>query len=67
MAAAEPWSPTTHDLFPRAARAHAVALVRLGYLLAWSPRFQGQSRSLIDAWIHSGDGSVMACAVTRDI
>lgn len=36
--AAEPWSPATHELFPAAARARAVALVRLGYLLAAGPQ-----------------------------
>mgnify|MGYP000645510418 CR=1 FL=1 len=65
-AAAEPWSPATHDLFPRRPRSEAVELMRIGYLLAWSPRFQGQSRSLIDAWVYRPEGgSVLECAVTR--
>lgn len=66
VAAAQPWSPTTHDLFPTAARAHAVELARIGYLLAWSGRFQS-ARSLIDCWVHRPEGgSVLSCAVTRD-
>ena len=49
------------------ARGHAVALARVGYLLAWSPRYQAEARSLIDCWVHrpEGGGSVLACAVTR--
>ena len=34
VAAASPWSPATHALFPAAAKARAVALLRLGWLLA---------------------------------
>ena len=67
LRAAQPWSPATHDLFPAAARARAVELCRLGYLLGCSERFQTESRSLIDAWCHRPDGgSVLAAAVTRD-
>ena len=32
LCADEPWSPHNHALFPHASRAHAVALVRLGFL-----------------------------------
>ena len=55
LAAARKWSPANHDLFPAAARAHAVALARIGYLLAWSPRYQAEARSLIDCWVHRPD------------
>jgi hypothetical protein len=34
IAAAAPWSPTTHALFPAAAKARAIELLRVGWLLA---------------------------------
>jgi hypothetical protein len=63
LTAAQPWSVATHHMFPRKARARAVALLRLGYLLA-SSRFPGEVSAFTDAWLHHA-GSVMACAVTR--
>ena len=44
------WSVHSHDLHPAAERAHAVALMRLGYLLA--PRFRQQAGALVDVWRH---------------
>ena len=61
MAAAEPWSAANHALFPAAARARAADLARIGYLLAWSPRYAAEARSLTDCWT----SCVMAHAVTR--
>ena len=49
LAAATPWSPSNHDLKPAPTRARAVTLMRLGYLLAWQPRFV--NGSLANAWI----------------
>lgn len=52
LAAAEPWSAETHGLFPEAARAHAVEVVRLGYQLSSSLRAaHGQERAFLDAWM----------------
>ena len=50
LRAAEPWSPETHDLFPAAARARAVELLRLGFLLSWQPCFWGVEGALTDVW-----------------
>ena len=45
------WSPQTHHLFPATARSYAVEVLRLGYLLAWSPRYTGEASSLVDVWL----------------
>ena len=50
LAASQWWSPDSHALMPDAARARAVALLRLGYLLSWQPRFATESQGLLDAW-----------------
>ena len=55
------WSPQTHHLFPAAARSYAVEVLRLGYLLAWSPRYTGEASSLVDVWL----GYVLPHAVER--
>ena len=52
---------SSHDLFPAAARARAVELLRLGVLLSWQPRFQEAQGSLADAWL---DGVILS-AVDR--
>jgi hypothetical protein len=44
------WSPESHALFPAEARERAVEFLRIGYLLAWSPRYAGESGSLLDTW-----------------
>jgi hypothetical protein len=43
------WSEHTHGLFSVAARRRAVAVLELGYLLAWS-RFPAHAASLVDCW-----------------
>ena len=49
--AAKPWSGVTHTLFPDAARALAVQLLRLGHLLSRQERFTGEETALFDLWI----------------
>ena len=44
------WSMSSHELFPASLRARALALLQVGCQLAWSPRFEAESESLIDAW-----------------
>ena len=50
--AAGPWSPESHELYPAAARERAVAVLRLGYLLAWAPQEDQTCKgsALVDAW-----------------
>ena len=55
------WSEGSHDLFPAPARAQAVAVLRLGYLLA-SARYATEERALVDAWRHI----VLPHAITRE-
>ena len=50
LAAAEPGSEATHGLFPSAARAHAVELLKLGHLLSRQERFNRQETALYDLW-----------------
>jgi len=61
LRAAMPWSPGTHELFPAGARARAVAVARLGYQLAYGPRFAGASRAVVDVWM----SVVVPLAVSR--
>ena len=61
MAAAGPWSPATHALFPAETRARAAALMRLGYLLAYG-RFAGATGALTTAWVDH----VLPAAITRE-
>jgi len=61
MAAAGPWSPATHELFPHEARARAVALLRVGYLLAYR-RLAGAADALTTAWVDH----VLPAAITRE-
>ena len=48
------WSPQSHELFPEAARKCAVAVMQLGYLIAWDEeRFdsrEGAAPELADIW-----------------
>ena len=60
LRAAEPWSPATHDLLPAAARAWAVAVLRLGKLL--SRKLVGNEGSFFDAW----HDHVMPRAIDRE-
>ena len=69
LRAAQPWSPATHELHPRPARAYAVALLLLGRQLSlrWGD-------ALVDAWVvrimpllvhrnHRGTAAARGCAV----
>jgi hypothetical protein len=54
LQASLPWSPQTHELFPATARAQAVMLLRMGYLLfVKESRFDevGSARGLYDCWV----------------
>jgi len=47
------WSPQSHELFPEPARKWAVAVMRLGYLIAWDEeRFDGEGAApgLVELW-----------------
>jgi hypothetical protein len=66
VAAAAPWSPATHALFPARDKARAAELLRIGWLLA--RRFQGlladtaqMEVAFCDAWL----GHVMPHAIER--
>ena len=50
LAAVQPWSTRTHDIFPRAARARAMMLLLLGHRLSQHPRFAGQQQGFFDVW-----------------
>ena len=50
LAAAEPWGPRTHSLFPAAARTFAAELLLIGHQLSRQPRFSGEEISLVDVW-----------------
>ena len=45
------WSPESHHLFRKADRERAVAMLKVGYLLAWSPKYQGEAGALVDSWL----------------
>lgn len=61
LCAAEPWSPTNHQLYPATQRRQAEALHRVGLLLARQRRFAGGGSALMDVWV----GHVMPFAVVR--
>lgn len=48
--ASQPWSPKTHHLFPQAARARAVELMRIGHQLAATFATEAPG-GLLDAWL----------------
>merc|ERR1712153_184596 len=52
--AVAPWSPASHSLFPAAARAYAVMVMRIGYQIAFSPPDGAEARpdwsALSDVW-----------------
>jgi len=51
LRAGQPWCPTNHSLFPAPARARAVELVRIGFLLSRAPRFAGAGpQAVMDVW-----------------
>ena len=51
LAAAQPWSPATHCLFPAAARAHAEALFLLGHHMSREPSFEAVAGIWVDLWV----------------
>ena len=61
LAAAKPWGPRTHSLFPAAARTIAAELLLLGHQLSRQPRFSGEEISHVDVWTQV----VMPSAVVR--
>ena len=61
LAAAEPWGPRTHALFPAAARGFAAELLLLGHQLSRQPHFTGEEVALVDVWTHV----IMPSAVLR--
>ena len=68
LRAAEPWSPGAHAIWGAGARARAVELCLVGYLLAHQLAESGSCAvhaqgALIDAWI----GNVMPQAITWDL
>ena len=46
------WSPESHHLFRKADRERAVAMLKVGYLLAWSPKYQGEAGAVVDSWLN---------------
>ena len=52
LRAAEPWSKTTHALFPAPARARAAERMGIGSLLARDPRYEGEGQAWLDIWIN---------------
>ena len=65
VAAAQPWSPQTHELWPSGGRAHAKALVRLGWRLSNTQQspgpFGNEAEAVMDTW----RGIVMVHALER--
>ena len=51
LAAAEPWGPRTHALFPAAGRAFAVEALLLGHQLSRLSHFEGKEGSVVDVWM----------------
>ena len=51
LRAARPWSRVSHELYPDAARARAVELLRLGQQLSTQPCFTGEEQAVVDVWI----------------
>ena len=60
LRAAEPWSPSNHDLFPQTARDCAVELLLVGYRLS---RERAHGGALLDVWV----GVVMPLLLTRNM
>jgi hypothetical protein len=43
-----------------------VAMLRIGYLLAWSPTYQAEARSFIDVWVdRPGEGNSVLASTPR--
>ena len=66
VSAAAPWSPATHGLFPAAAKARAVALLRVGRQLARQLQSLVADASDVEgAWRDVWLGHVMPLAIER--
>ena len=65
VAAAQPWSPQTHELWPSGGRAHAKALVRLGWRLSNTQQSPGPFGNEADAVMDTWRGIVMVHALER--
>lgn len=44
------WCPATHRRMPAPARARAVELLKLGYLLSYQPFFSTEAHAIVDLW-----------------
>ena len=62
LKAARPWSPENHALFPAAARARAVVLMRIGFRFSRLPRYETVAGGLFELWV----ANVMPHAVARE-
>ena len=62
LKAARPWSPGTHALFPAAARARAVVLMRIGFRFSRLPRYETVAGGLFEVWV----ANVLPHAVGRE-
>lgn len=62
LKAARPWSPANHVLFPAAARARAVTLMRIGFRFSRLPRYETVAGGLFELWV----AHVMPHAVARE-
>ena len=51
LKAAAPWSRATHELFPDAARAHAVQLLLVGHSLSRLPKHESVAQAIFDIWV----------------
>jgi ankyrin repeat protein len=51
LKAAGPWSPHTHALFPAASRERAVVLMRIGWRLSRTPRYEAIAVGFFDLWM----------------
>ena len=63
LAAAQPWSPQTHERLPTAARVHVVGMLMLGHRLLRELRYKTVAQAMFDLWM---DG-VIPHAVEREV
>ena len=49
LKAAEPWSPKTHSLFPAAARARAIQMLRVGFKV--SRKHETETEGVLHVWV----------------
>jgi len=62
LKAAAPWSRTTHELFPDAARAYAVRMLLVGHRLSRLPKYEKVAQAVFDLWVDH----MMPHMVTRE-